>query len=153
MDLLNLFKEYGDKQEILSKLKEDQSLRKYNNSELHIIAAIGDLERPNVTSLSKHMGMTRGGICKNIKKLSRAGLISPYQTDGNAKNIYYSLTESGQDVYEKHAKAHAAWLERDRKFMAEFSDEQLCQVEDFMQKYIRHIDERIKESEESVENR
>ena len=88
MDLLSLFKEYGDKQEILSKLREDQSLRRYNSSELHIIAAIGDLEQPNVTSLAEHMGMTRGGICKNIKKLTEAGLISSYQIDGNVKNIY-----------------------------------------------------------------
>lgn len=73
MDLLSLIKDYGDKQEILSKLREDQSLREYNNSELHIVAAIGDLEQPNVTSLAEHIGMTRGGICKNIKKLTEAG--------------------------------------------------------------------------------
>lgn len=152
MELINLFKEYGDKQEILSKLKEDQSLRKYNHSELHIIAAIGDLEHPNVTLLAKYMGMTRGGICKNIKKLTQAGLISSYQTDGNAKNIYYRLTDIGKDIYEKHAEAHEAWIARDRKFMSGFSQEQLNQVKDFMRKYIRHIDERIKESEESDEN-
>ena len=37
-------------------------IRGYNHSELHIIAAIGDLEQPNVTSLAEHMGMTGGGI-------------------------------------------------------------------------------------------
>ena len=152
MELLDLFKEYGDKQEILSKLKEDKSLRKYNNSELHIIAAIGDLEQPNVTSLAKYMGMTKGGICKNIKKLIQANLISSYQTDDNAKNIYYRLTDIGKGIYEKHAEAHNAWLARDKKFITGFSAEQLSQVKDFMQKYIRHIDERIKESEESGEN-
>lgn len=153
MDLLNLFKEYGDKQEILSKLREDQSLRGYNNSELHIIAAIGDLERPNVTSLAEYMGMTRGGICKNIKKLTEAGLISSYQIDGNAKNIYYRLTDSGKNIYEKHAEAHEAWLARDMAFMEGFSDEQLNQVTEFMKLYIRHIDQRIEESENNGENK
>ena len=153
MDLLNLFKEYGDKQEILSKLKEDQSLRGYNNSELHIIAAIGDLEQPNVTSLAEHMGMTRGGICKNIKKLTEAGLISSYQRDGNAKNIYYRLTDTGKSIYEKHAEAHEAWLARDMVFMEGFSDKQLDQVTDFMRQYIKHIDQRIEESENSGESR
>ena len=153
MDLLNLFKEYGDKQEILSKLKEDQSLRGYNNSELHIIAAIGDLEQPNVTSLAEHMGMTRGGICKNIKKLTEAGLISSYQRDGNAKNIYYLLTDTGRKIYEKHAEAHDAWLARDMAFIESFSDKQLDQVTDFMKRYIEHIDQRIEESENNGESK
>ena len=153
MDLLNLFKEYGDKQEILSKLREDQSLRKYNNSELHIIAAIGDLKQPNVTSLAEHMGMTRGGICKNIKKLAEAGLISSYQLDGNAKNIYYRLTDAGKMIYEKHAEAHEAWLARDMAFMKGFSDKQLDQVTDFMKRYIEHIDQRIEESEHDGESK
>ena len=147
MDLLSLFKEYGDKQEMLSKLKEDRSLRGYNNSELHIIAAIGDLEQPNVTSLADYMGMTRGGICKNIKKLTEAGLISSYQRDGNVKNIYYRLTDAGEKIYEKHAEAHEAWLARDMAFMESFSDKQLDQVKDFMKQYIKHIDQRIEESE------
>ena len=153
MDLLSLFKEYGDKQEILSKLREDQSLRGFNNSELHIIAAIGDLEQPNVTSLAEHMGMTRGGICKNIKKLTEAGLISSYQRDGNAKNIYYLLTDTGRKIYEKHAEAHDAWLARDMAFMESFSDRQLDQVADFMKRYIEHIDQRIEESENNGESK
>lgn len=153
MDLLSLFKEFGDKQEILSKLREDQSLRGYNNSELHIIAAIGDLEQPNVTSLAEHMRMTRGGICKNIKKLTEAGLISSYQRDGNAKNIYYRLTDTGKIIYEKHAEAHEAWLARDMAFIKGFSDMQLDQVADFMDQYIKHIDQCIKESEYNGESK
>ena len=153
MDLLSLFKEYGEKQEILSKLREDQSLREYNKSELHILAAIGDLKQPNVTSLAEYMGMTRGGICKNIKKLTEAGLISSYQREGNAKNIYYLLTDTGKKIYEKHAEAHDAWLARDMAFMESFSDKQLDQVTDFMKRYIEHIDQRIEESENNGESK
>lgn len=153
MDLLILFKEYGDKQEILSKLREDPSLRKYNNSELHIIAAIGDLEQPNVTSLAEYMGMTRGGISKNIKKLTDEGLILSYQKDGNTKNIYYRLTDAGKAIYEKHAEAHEAWLARDIKFLDSFSDGQIEQVKDFMVKYVRHINKKIEESENNVKSK
>ena len=153
MDLIDLFREFGDKQEILSKLREDKLLRMYNSSELHIVAAIGDLELPNVTSLAEYLRMTRGGISKNVKKLTEAGLIISYQLDGNTKNIYYRLTDYGRDIYEKHAKAHEAWIQRDRKFIEEFSLEQLRVVEDFMKKYIQHIDNRIEESEECGEDR
>lgn len=153
MDLINLFREYGDKQEILSKLREDKLLRTYNSSELHIIAAIGDLEQPNVTSLAEYLRMTRGGISKNVKKLIDAGLIVSYQLDGNTKNIYYRLTDCAKEIYEKHSEAHEAWLERDRKFIEQFPIEQLSIVEDFMKKYIQHIDNRIEESEANGEER
>ena len=153
MDLINLFKEYGDKQEVLSKLREDKLLRMYNSSELHIIAAIGDLEQPNVTSLAEYMHMTRGGISKNVKKLIESGLIVSYQLDGNTKNIYYCLTDYGREIYEKHSEAHKAWIQRDRKFIETFPPEQLRMVEDFMKKYIQHIDNRIEESEEHGEDR
>ena len=153
MDLIDLFKEYGDKQEILSKLREDKLLRTYNSSELHIIAAIGDLEQPNVTSLAEYLRMTRGGISKNVKKLIDAGLIVSYQLDGNTKNIYYRLTDYGKDIYEKHSEAHEAWIRRDRNFIEKFPPEQLRMVEDFMKKYIQHIDNRIEESEEHGEDR
>lgn len=147
MNLTDLFKEYGDKQEILSKLREDKALRKYNNSELHIIAAIGDLEQPNVTALAEYMKMTKGGISKNVKKLMMNELVEAFQLDGNSKNIYYRLTGEGKRLYQLHDKAHRAWLECDRRFMADFSEEQLESVADFMKRYIIYLDEKIGESE------
>ncbi len=149
MDLTDLFKEYGDKQEILAKLRADKSLQKYNSSELHIIAAIGDLEQPNVTALAEYMKMTKGGISKNIKKLMALNLVEAFQLDGNSKNIYYRLSKEGARVYALHDKAHKAWLERDRRFMSSFSEEQLKSVADFMESYIAYLDEKIQESEKN----
>ena len=142
-DLITLFKEYGDKQEILAKLSESEDLRKYNNSELHIIAAIGDLENPNVTAIAQHMGMTKGGISKNIKKLTNLGLIDSYQADGNNRKVFYKLTASGEDVYKKHDIAHKNWTERDNSFFANYSEEEQGVIADFLEKYIEHIDSEI----------
>lgn len=142
-DLLTLFREYGDKQEILSKLCESEDLRKYSSSELHIIAAIGDLEKPNVTAIAQCMGMTKGGISKNIKKLIKAGLIETYQTDDNNRKIFYSLTDLGQDVYDKHNIAHKNWMERDDSFFSNYSDNEQNIIADFLEKYIAHIDNEI----------
>ena len=97
--------------------------------------------------------MTRGGICKNIKKLMEAGLISSCQIDGNAKNIYYRLTDTGRMIYEKHAEAHEAWIARDMVIIKGFSDKQLEQVTDFMKRYIGHIEQRIEESENNGESK
>lgn len=142
-DLISLFKEYGDKQEILTKLCENEELRKYNNSELHIIAAIGDLKNPNVTAIAAHMGMTKGGISKNIKKLIEAGLVNTYQAENNNRKIFYSLTDEGQKIYDKHKIVHKNWIQRDNAFFSQFSDEEINSVADFMENFIVHIDEEI----------
>ncbi len=142
-DLITLFKEYGDKQEILAKLSESEDLRKYNNSELHIIAAIGDLKNPNVTAIAQKMGMTKGGISKNIKKLTKLGLIDSYQTDGNNRKVFYKLTDSGKDVYEKHDVAHKNWTQRDNSFFANYSEEEQNIIAEFLEKYIEHIEHEI----------
>lgn len=142
-DLISLFKEYGDKQEILSKLCESEELRKYNNSELHIIAAIGDLENPNVTAISGHMGMTKGAISKNIKKLIEAGLVNTYQVENNNRKIFYKLTDEGKKLYDKHDIAHKNWTRRDNTFFSHFSDNEINNVADFLEKFITHLDEEI----------
>ena len=142
-DLISLFKEYGDKQEILSKLCESEELRKYNSSELHIIAAIGDLECPNVTAIAAHMGMTKGGISKNIKKLIDAGLVNTYQAENNNRKIFYNLTDEGKKIYDKHDIAHKNWTQRDNTFFSQFSDDEINSVADFLEKFIAHLDEEI----------
>ena len=63
-ELLGLFAKYMEKQEVLSKLTESEELHGYNYSEIHTIAAIGDMEFPNVTGISQAMHMTRGAISK-----------------------------------------------------------------------------------------
>ena len=142
-DLIALFKEYGDKQELLSKLSENEELREYNNSELHIIAAIGDLQNPNVTAIAGHMGMTKGGISKNIKKLIGAGLVEAYQADNNNRKIFYRLTANGSRIYDKHAVAHQNWIKRDNGFISQFPEETINTVAAFLEKYIEHLDAEI----------
>lgn len=142
-DLISLFKEYGDKQEILSKLCESEELRKYNSSELHIIAAIGDLENPNVTAIAGYMGMTKGGISKNIKKLIEAGLVNTYQAENNNRKIFYNLTDEGKKIYDEHEIAHRNWTQRDNAFFAQFSDDEINSVADFLERFIAHLNEEI----------
>lgn len=142
-DLIALFKEYGDKQELLSKISENEELRAYNNSELHIIASIGDLQSPNVTAIAQHMGMTKGGISKNVKKLISAGLVEAYQADNNNRKIFYRLTTDGRRIYDKHAVAHRNWIERDNGFISQFPEEKIHIVAEFLEKYIEHLDAEI----------
>ena len=80
-ELLGLFAKYMEKQEVLSKLTESEELHGYNYSEIHTIAAIGDMEFPNVTGISQAMHMTRGAISKITRRLMQNGLSLIWQKE------------------------------------------------------------------------
>ncbi|MBQ4472672.1 MAG: MarR family transcriptional regulator, partial [Lachnospiraceae bacterium] len=84
MDLIRLFKEYGEKQETLLRLREDEALLALTNTEQHVVAAVGDLNAPNVTSIAEEMGLTKGAVSKNIKKLLSQGYVDAFQKEGNS---------------------------------------------------------------------
>lgn len=144
-ELMNLFVKYMEKQEILSKLTEDEKLHGYNYSEIHTISAIGDLDEPNVTNIANHMNVTRGAISKITKKLLTQNLIETYQQDGNKQKIFFRLTESGQFLYKEHEKRHNLWLKRDNAFIEQFDKKDVKQVEKFMRAFNDYLEIQINE--------
>jgi DNA-binding MarR family transcriptional regulator len=142
-ELMNLFVRYMEKQEILSKLTEDEKLHGYNYSEIHTIAAIGDLQEPNVTNIAKRMHVTRGAISKITKRLLSQNLIEAYQQSGNNQKIFFRLTEAGQYLYDEHEKRHNLWLKRDDAFIKQFDNDTLKLVEAFMTKFNNYLEIQI----------
>ena len=142
---MNLFVKYMEKQEILSKLTEDEKLHGYNYSEIHTIAAIGDLAEPNVTQIANYMNVTRGAISKITKKLLEQNLIEAYQREGNKQKIFFRLTKSGQFLYEEHEKRHNLWLKRDNAFIKQFDLKTVEQVEKFMKVFNDYLETQITE--------
>ena len=145
LDLMKLFVKYMEKQEILSKLTEDEKLHGYNYSEIHTIAAIGDLEEPNVTEIANYMNVTRGAISKIAKKLLEQGLIESYQQNGNKQKVFFRLTESGRFLYDEHEKRHNLWLLRDEAFIKQFDQKTVEQVEWFMMEFNKYLEAQIVE--------
>lgn len=143
--LMNLFAEYMEKQEILSRLTEDEKLHGYNYSEIHTIAAIGNLLSPNVTEIASHMNVTRGAVSKITKKLLAQGLIESYQKDGNRQKIFFRLTESGRFLYDEHERRHSLWLERDEAFISRSDRDTVVKVEKFMEDFNVYLAEQIAE--------
>ena len=142
-ELMNLFVRYMEKQEILSKLTEDEKLHGYNYSEIHTIAAIGDLQEPNVTNIAKRMHVTRGAISKITKRLLSQNLIEAYQQSGNNQKIFFRLTEAGQYLYDEHEKRHNLWLKRDDAFIKQFDNDTLKLVEAFMTEFNNYLEIQI----------
>ena len=148
--LMNLFVQYMEKQEILSKLTENEKLHGYNYSEIHTIAAIGDLAEPNVTQIANYMNVTRGAISKITKKLLEQKVIEAYQLEDNKQKIFFRLTKAGQFLYDEHAKRHNLWLKRDSAFIKQFDPETVEQVEKFMEAFNAYLETQIMELGETA---
>lgn len=144
-EVMNVFVKYMEKQEILSKLTEAESLHGYNYSEIHTIAAIGKVNSPNVTGIAEHMHVTKGAISKITKKLQKDGLIATYMLPDNNQKIFFRLTEKGQVLYGEHEKRHMLWLKRDDAFLQKYSKSELRQIENFMSDFNEYLEKKIAE--------
>ena len=130
------------RQELLTKLTENVCLEEYSYSETH---CIGRTELPNVTKIAENMQMTRGAISKMTKKLLAKGLIDKYTLESNKKEVYFRLTESGMELYKEHEKRHKLWEERDSKFLARYSKEEIECITKFMKEFNLYLEEQIEE--------
>ena len=144
-DILALFAEYLEKQDLLSKLTESETLHSFGYSEIHTIAAIGSLEEPNVTSIAGYLHMTKGAVSKIIRRLTAAKAVESYQRTDNRQKIFYRLTETGKFLYAEHEKRHQLWLERDQQFLARYTVEELDFLQTFLTDFNHYLQEKITE--------
>lgn len=143
--ILNQFAEFLEKQDMLSKLTEHEKLHRYGYSEIHVIAAIGDLDLPNVTQISQTLKITKGAVSKITKKLVASNLIEAYTLPDNRQKIYFKLTDNGKFLYMEHDKRHKKWLQRDTQFVSQFTEQQIQQISNFMTSYNAYLEEQIQE--------
>ncbi|MDD7795176.1 MarR family transcriptional regulator [Clostridium sp. 'White wine YQ'] len=138
------FRNLFNKMTWLNKLKMEDHFKGFNSSEVHCIEFIGRNADSNVTKLAESFYMTRGAISKMTKKLIQKGVIESYQKPDNKKEIYFSLTEQGQEIYNVHEKLHREFQERDKVVFEHVTEEQLDSMLRFMETYSNHLDEEIK---------
>ncbi len=138
------FRDLYNKMAWLNKLKMEDSFKGYKSSEVHCIEYIGRNVDSNVTKLAESFYMTRGAISKMSKKLIKKGVIESYQKADNKKEIYFRLTEQGQEIYKVHEELHKEFEERDKVVFEQVTEEQFDSMLSFVEKYNRHLDAEIK---------
>lgn len=144
-NLLPIIAELLEKQDLLSKRTEGEELHGYGYSDIHTIAAVGQLEAPNVSSIARHLGMTKGAISKIAKRLLAAGALSSHKVPGNRQKVFFRLTHLGQTLYEEHEKRHGLWAQRDSRFLGRFTDEQLASFARFLSEFNDYLGQQIEE--------
>lgn len=131
----------------LNKFKMEEKLKEYKPSEVHCIECIKRSEDSNVTKLAESLYMTRSAVSKLTKKLIDKGFIESYQKPENKKEIYFKLTNKGDNINIIHGSLHKEFQERDKKVFESISDEQFNSMIEFIEIYSKHLDEEIKKDE------
>lgn len=144
-NILELYEELYKKKKVLSKLISKVPLHGHGYSEVHCIYLIGKMDFPNVTKIAEQLKMTRGAISKITKKQIEDGLISTYTTPNNKKEIYFRLTEKGQQLFDEHELRRIECKERDMKFLECYPNEKLNIIEEFLTEFNSYLKERIEE--------
>lgn len=140
--IINL-RELLNKMAWLNKFKMEESFKGYKSSEVHYIECIGRNADSNVTKLAESLYMTRGAISKMTKKLIKKGIIESYQKPDNKKEIYFKLTQKGQEINKLHEELHKEFQERDKVVFDEITEEQFNTMIGFMEKYSNHLEAEI----------
>ncbi|MDD3393381.1 MAG: MarR family transcriptional regulator [Anaerotignum sp.] len=147
MDTLHLLSTFLEKQDLLSKLTENEKLHGFGYSEIHMISTIHSMDHANVTKIADYMHITKSAISKIAKRLIQRGCIISYMEDYNRKEVYFRLTEKGEALNTEHAKRHKLWQARDLQFLSTYSGKELTFIHQFMQDYNNYLAEKIKELE------
>ncbi|RXI40103.1 MarR family transcriptional regulator [Clostridium tetani] len=146
-NLLTEFTKLYEKQDVLSKIMNDNLFEKYGNSEVHCIDAIGNLEKANGTEIANYLNITRSAVSKIIRRLQKENLIISSQKPDNKKEIFYTLTNEGKNIFEQHKQAHEKWRIRDTKFLKTISTNEKETVFKFLKKFNSYLGDIIKEAE------
>lgn len=127
-----------NKKSVLTELS-NTNINLLSSSEISCIQYIYSIKNANVTKLAEATGMTTSAISKVIKKLEGKGYILRYEESSNKKEVYFSLTSSGKDIYDFHEKTSHEFLICDQPFYDQFSENDLNTIITFIDQYREYI--------------
>lgn len=107
-----------------------------NMTSVHVIDCIGNHEPINNTSIAEKMNLSKASITKISVKLLREGYIKRSQMNDNKKEVYFSLSPKGRELYEVHARMHEIIEQRFIQEMDAFSESELQASLKFLQTMI-----------------
>lgn len=113
-------------------------------TEVHCLDKIENSNKPNVTNIALNMNITKGAITKISTKLLRKKYIVKYNIEGNRKEVYFKLTDSGKRIFDKHETRHKKLEEDEKDFLKSFSKEEQQVIIEFFEKYNTYVLSKIK---------
>jgi DNA-binding MarR family transcriptional regulator len=112
--------------------RSESDLPVHTVAEFFVLRKIGEVETVNASALAKSLRLSKSGVSKITGRFLERGLICAGRRDGNEKEVYYSLTESGKRAYAVQQRAGREKSARMKAFLAEFDGEEQRAVLKFL---------------------
>ncbi|GBK65969.1 MarR family transcriptional regulator [Paenibacillus macerans] len=105
---------------------------KVNVTECHVIDYIGKNRLTNAVGIATALNMTKGSISKITTRLLEKGFIESHRMEGNRKELFFTLTRSGGEVYKLHEKLHEQARNKLDAAISTFTQEELIVIHRFI---------------------
>ncbi|WP_217563027.1 MarR family transcriptional regulator [Paenibacillus sp. GbtcB18] len=112
---------------------------------VHVIDCIGNNKQINNTALAEKMNLSKANITKISTRLLEEGLIKRSQLNDNKKEIYFSLTAKGRQIFELHERLHKLEEERFMQLLEPFAEAELHVILKFLQNVSSHWAKKVTE--------
>ncbi|GIN98088.1 hypothetical protein J6TS1_39580 [Siminovitchia terrae] len=109
-------------------------------TQLHIVAIIKEKGMANNTSLSESLRLSKPAITKAVRKLLQHNILVKTQQEDNKKEVYYLLTESGEELALIHDRLHEQARNRYLRILDNFNTVEL----ETIIKFLKAITENMK---------
>ncbi|MDG0810520.1 MarR family transcriptional regulator [Cohnella rhizosphaerae] len=127
----------------LARLQGISSIPSHMTS-VHVIDCIGRHEPVNNTSIAEKMNLSKASITKISAKLLQEGFIKRSQLNDNKKEVYFSLSTKGRQIFEVHDMMHDKIEASFIRALDAFSEPELAASLKFIQTLIDQTDKIIK---------
>lgn len=89
-----------------SRAKELCEAKDLTSSQINYLETIGELGNPNITELSRSLGVKKPSVTVAIEKLITKGCVYKTTADGDRRSSHLHLTDVGEQVNRRHNFAH-----------------------------------------------
>lgn len=143
----NVFLRIVSKYKMLENRPQDYGTGVLFPVEIHTIDMIGNNPGINVTELAELMGVTKGAVSQQIKKLEKKGCIRRVKRPGNQKEVILELEEMGWTAYNGHQAFHARYDDDAIADFGSMTPEQVDFLIDFLARIEANADRYLSEVE------
>lgn len=119
-----------------------------NMTSIHVLDCIGNHEPINNTAIAEKMNLSKASITKISSKLLEEAYIKRSRMNDNKKEVYFSLSPKGRQLFEVHATLHEMMEHRFIKAMDAFSESEIHTLLKFYQMMIDQKDNILKGEKE-----
>jgi DNA-binding MarR family transcriptional regulator len=114
-----------------------------SHSEIHLIEIIGDNRDLSVTDIGRHLGITKGAVSQNLKRLESKGFSTKEADPKNLSRTLVTLTSKGYTAYYAHKHWHETMDGGFAKYLEDMDENEITVIVRFIEKVEDFLKRRI----------